>query len=136
MALKVVSFIKIIFFQFKSLSFQVFLKSLFTVNSYHRFRRTIPNHWAPVFQRIPPASLFIMQICSLLLLLFRKSADIRLSVCSLTLPVPSLLVPTPYTKGGSSRPPAISNTVAPMNLKFCRVLETPLKVLEMLKLFT
>ena len=38
--------------------------------------------------------------------------------------------------GGSSRPPAISKTVAPMKLKFCRVLETPLKVLEMLKLFT
>ena len=33
-------------------------------------------------------------------------------------------------------PAAISRTVAPMNLKFCRVLETPLKVLEMLKLFT
>ena len=57
---------------------------------------------------------------------------------SLTLPLPSLLVPTPFTKGGGGRadPPAISKTVAPMNLKFCRVLETPLKVLEMLKLFT
>ena len=58
----------------------------------------------------------------------------------LTLPFPSLLVPTPFTKGGgggSSRPPppAISKTVAPMNMKFCRVLETPLKVLEMFKLF-
>ena len=34
------------------------------------------------------------------------------------------------------KPPAISKTVAPMNVKFCRILETPLKVLEMLKLFT
>ena len=31
---------------------------------------------------------------------------------------------------------AISETVASMNVKFCRVLETYLKVLEMLKLFT
>ena len=54
----------------------------------------------------------------------------------LTLPFPSLLVPTPFTKGRADLPPAISKTVAPMNVKFCRVLETPLKVLEMLKLFT
>ena len=49
-----------------------------------------------------------------------------------TFPLPSLLVPTPFTKGGggSARPPAISKTVVPMNMKFCRVLETPLKVLE------
>ena len=58
----------------------------------------------------------------------------------LTLPLPSLLAP--FTKGGggggggTSRPPAILKTIAPMNMKFCRVLETPLKVLEMLKLFT
>ena len=38
--------------------------------------------------------------------------------------------------GGGTGPPAISETVALMNLKFCKVLETPLKVLEMLKLFT
>ena len=38
--------------------------------------------------------------------------------------------------GGSARPPAISKTVAPMNLTFCRLLERPLKVLEMLKFFT
>ena len=41
--------------------------------------------------------------------------------------------------GGGDRadpPPAISETVDPMNVKFCRVLETPLKVLEMLRLFT
>ena len=38
--------------------------------------------------------------------------------------------------GVEPTPPAISKTVTPMNLKFCRVLETPLKVLEMLKLFT
>ena len=58
----------------------------------------------------------------------------------LTLPFPSLLVPTyPHLLqggGGRADPPAISKTVAPMNVKFCRVLETPLKVLEMLKLFT
>ena len=45
----------------------------------------------------------------------------------------------PFTKGGGGVEPtpiAISKTVAPMNLKFCRVLETPMKVLEMLKLFT
>ena len=54
---------------------------------------------------------------------------------TLTLPFPSLLVPTP---GGVGRadPPAISKPVVPMNVKFCRVLETPLKVLEMLKLLT
>ena len=53
---------------------------------------------------------------------------------------PNLLVPTPFTKGGGRADPpppqAISGTVAPINVKFCRVLETPLKVLEMLKLFT
>ena len=59
---------------------------------------------------------------------------------ALTLPFASLLVPTPFTQGrggrGSSRPPAISKTVAPMNVRFCRVLETPFKVSEMFKLFT
>ena len=56
---------------------------------------------------------------------------------TLTLPLPSLLVPPPYTKRGRPEsPPAISKTVAPMNVKFCRVLEKSLNVLEMLKLFT
>ena len=32
-------------------------------------------------------------------------------------------------------PPALSKAVAPMSVRFCGVLETPLKVLEMLKLF-
>ena len=49
------------------------------------------------------------------------------------------LVPTPFTNGGgggASRPLKLSQkAVVPMNVKFCRVLETPLKVLEMLKLF-
>ena len=58
----------------------------------------------------------------------------------LTLPLPSLLVPTPYTKaggeGGRPDPPAISKTVGPMSVKFCRVSETSLNILEMLKLFT
>ena len=52
------------------------------------------------------------------------------------------MVPIPYTKGGgggggAGRPApclaAISKTVAPMSVKFCRVLETFLNVLEMLK---
>ena len=55
----------------------------------------------------------------------------------LTLPLPSLLVPTPFTKGrGSAGPPCYLKTCCPISVKFCRVLETPLKVLEMLKLFT
>ena len=56
----------------------------------------------------------------------------------LTLPLPSLLISTPYTNrgGGSAGPPAILKTIAPMNVKFCRVLETFLKVLEMSKLST
>ena len=59
------------------------------------------------------------------------------SLDSLTpLPLPSRLVPTPYTKGGGSAGrPAISKTIPPMNLKFCRVLEASFTVLEMLKLF-
>ena len=62
---------------------------------------------------------------------------LKVKVGNLTLPFPSLLVPTPFTKGGRAEPPStISKTVTPMNLKFCRILETPLKVLEMLKLFT
>ena len=35
------------------------------------------------------------------------------------------------TKGGSAVHPAISKILGPMNLKFCRVLEACLKVLEM-----
>ena len=50
--------------------------------------------------------------------------------CPLTLPVPSLLVPTPDTRGVGRSPPAISKTLGPMNLKFCRVSETSLNVLE------
>ena len=50
------------------------------------------------------------------------------------LPVPSRLVPTHDTKGGGGggRPDiaAISKTLSPMNLKFCTILETSLKVLE------
>ena len=44
----------------------------------------------------------------------------------------------PFYQGGGGRadPPSISKTVPLMSVKFCRVLETPLKVLEMLKLFT
>ena len=55
---------------------------------------------------------------------------------NLTLPLPSLLVPTPFTKGVCQTPLTISKTIALMNLKFCRVLETSFKVSEMLKLFT
>ena len=53
---------------------------------------------------------------------------------------PFLFLPILFTKGEGGRlepiPTAISETVSPMNVKFCRVLETPLKVSEMLKLFT
>ena len=38
--------------------------------------------------------------------------------------------------GGVGRTPATSKTLAPMNLKFCRVLETSFNILEILKLFT
>ena len=49
----------------------------------------------------------------------------------LTLPVPSRLV---LPKGrGSAGLPAISKTVAPMNIKFFMVLETFLTVPEMLR---
>ena len=47
---------------------------------------------------------------------------------TLTLPFLSRLVPTPFTKEGLARFPAISKTIAPMNLKFCRILETSLIV--------
>ena len=56
---------------------------------------------------------------------------------------PSFITPfaigthTLYQGGrGSVRPPAISKTIALMDLKFCRILETPFNVLEILKLFT
>ena len=62
--------------------------------------------------------------------------EIQIAKELLTLPLPSLLVPTPFTKGVEPTPQAISKTVAPMNVQFCKVLETPLKVLEMLELFT
>ena len=39
-----------------------------------------------------------------------------------------------YQGWGRPDPSDISKTVAPMNMKFCGVLETPLKVLEILKL--
>ena len=61
-------------------------------------------------------------------------------ICLLTLPVPILLVPTPDTGGGgggvSRNPPAISKTVAAMNMKFCMGLETSLNISEMLKFLT
>ena len=55
----------------------------------------------------------------------------------LTLPLPNFWYPHPLPGGGgggrrADPSPAISETVAPMNMKFCRVLETPLKVLETL----
>ena len=58
----------------------------------------------------------------------------------LTLPVPSRLVPTPYTKGGGGgvepTPPSYLKNRCPHEPEILQVLETPLKVLEMLKLFT
>ena len=58
-------------------------------------------------------------------------------VKSLTLPLPNLLVPTPFTKGGGGfgRTPSYLNR-CPYEREIGRVLETHLKVLEMLKLFT
>ena len=50
----------------------------------------------------------------------------------LTLPLPSPLVPIPFTKEVGWTP-AISKTIAPVKEKFCRVLETPLNVVEMFK---
>ena len=48
----------------------------------------------------------------------------------ITLPLQSLLVPTPFTKGrGSTGPNAISKPIVPMNVKFSRVFETFLNVL-------
>ena len=58
---------------------------------------------------------------------------------SLTLPFRRFRYSHHLPRGGGgdrAEPPAISETVAPMYVKFRRVLETPLKVLEMLKLFT
>ena len=61
-----------------------------------------------------------------------------LEVTRLTFPLP--IKPfgshTLYQEGLAG-PPAISKTIAPMNVKFCRVLETSNRdVLKMLKLFT
>ena len=55
---------------------------------------------------------------------------------TLTFPLPSLLVPGGGEVGGRPDSPAISKTIAPMNVKFCRILDTSLNILEMLKLFT
>ena len=52
----------------------------------------------------------------------RRTKD-ELMSRKLTLPLPSPLVPTPFTKGEDRPDPhAISKTIAPMNFKFCRVL--------------
>ena len=57
----------------------------------------------------------------------------------LTLPLLSLLVPTPFTKGGGGvvgwTLPCFLKNRCPFNLKFCRVFEKCFNVLEMLKLF-
>ena len=46
-------------------------------------------------------------------------------------------VPKPFTKGGVWPDPQLpQKLLPPMNVKFCRVSETSLEVLEMLKLFT
>ena len=42
----------------------------------------------------------------------------------------------PMEGGRSAGPLAISKTVAPMKLKFCRLLEMSMNILEMFKLFT
>ena len=62
-----------------------------------------------------------------------KTRDIEIP---LTLPLPNLVVPHLLPRGGVAGPPAVSKTVAPMNLTFFRVLDKSFNVLEMLKLFT
>ena len=61
-------------------------------------------------------------------------------VIVLTLPVPSLLVPTPYTHGGGGggwmEPPPKSKNCCSNEHEICMVLKTSLNVLEMLKFFT
>ena len=64
-----------------------------------------------------------------------------MAILLLTPTLPNLLVSTTCTKGGgggggSAGPSAISKTLASMNAKFFRILETSLNVLEMLELFT
>ena len=55
----------------------------------------------------------------------------------LALLLPSLLVPTPFTKGGGfGQTPSYLKSHCPYEREICMVLETHLKVLEMLKLFT
>ena len=70
-----------------------------------------------------------------LLLTTKDEKSHHILIKTLTLPFPSLLVLTPFTKEGGFGSSYLKNC-CPMNLKFCRILETPLKVLEMLKLFT
>ena len=53
-----------------------------------------------------------------------------------TLPLPSLLVQHLMPRGVGRTTFGISKAVAPINVNFCRVLETSLNVFEMLKLFT
>ena len=78
-------------------------------------------------------------LCTIALLTYIQiPSDISFGIY-LSLPLQSLLVPTPFTKGGGGSradPSAISKTFAPMNVKFCRELDTPSKVFEMLKVFT
>ena len=51
-----------------------------------------------------------------------------------SLPLPSLLVPTPFTKGGRQDPLLYQKPLSPWTWNFIRLLQTSLKVLEMLKL--
>ena len=60
-----------------------------------------------------------------------KSHDGFLKQFSLGINLPRLLVPTPFTKGGRPDPSAISKTIVPINVKFFRILDTSLNVLEM-----
>ena len=87
-----------------------------------------------------PSCLFIQVIEQLLKFLVKftllKYVKSQRSSGFLTLPVPSLLLPHLIPigggggGGGSVGPPAISKALGPMSSKFCRVLETSFKVLE------
>ena len=71
--------------------------------------------------------------CLIITMRIKLSLSVHLT---LSLPCKPFGTHTFYWGGGGGNHPAFSKIVSIMNVKFCRVLETPLKVLEMLKLFT
>ena len=60
-----------------------------------------------------------------------RSGPIVVANKTLSLLIPSYFGPTLYTRrGGSSGPPTSSSTLDCINLKFCKVLDTPFKISE------